>query len=403
MKERGDERMRKKSGKLAGRKAIKRPVRLAVLGCAFVMGITPMTASAASPEFARTSEEWAKLQDNILEYEEIADLIHEYNVTVQDNQYQYNEFVKDYGRTKTDVSDGYRRIADELESEMTGEDGAGLIMDFQLEQQAKQLREQADDNVEDSRTYSLAYSKAEDSLVLAAQTKFIDYYTQQLELQSAKEQKKRLENGYALSVTQRQAGLVTETEVLDAQESVQEQEKTIANLEHEIENTRQALIVMCGWNGNDQPEISAIPEINMEEINAIDLENDKRTAVENNYTLQINKLKLENAQDYDNKANIQKTIDGNEKQIQVSVTSSWNSLQTAKMSYEQAVSDEAAEERNKQLASQKWNAGMITKYEYENQQSVLEMKRIAAETAKFSLLQALENYRWDVKGLAAAE
>lgn len=385
------------------RKTMKGLVRLTALACVFVMEGSSMAASAASPEFARMSEEWAKLQDNTLEYDEIADLIHEYNVTVQDNQYQYNEFVKDYGRTNTEVADGYRRIANELESEMTGDDGSGLITDFQLEQQAKQLREQADDNVEDSRTYSLTYSQAEDSLVLSAQTKFINYYMEQLELQSAEEQKKCLENTYALTQTQRQAGLATDTEVLDAQEAVQEQEKTISNLKQEIENTRQELIVMCGWNGNDQPEISSVPEIDMEEINVIDLESDKQAALTNNYTLQINKLKLENAQDYDNKANIQKTIDGNEKQIQVSVTSSWNSLQTAKMSYEQAVSDEAAQERSMQLASQKWNAGMITQYEYENEQSSLEMKKIAVETAKLSLLQALETYRWDVNGLAAAE
>lgn len=385
------------------RKTMKGLVRLTALACVFAVEGSSMAASAASPEFARTSEEWAKLQDNTLEYDEIADLIHEYNVTVQDNQYQYNEFVKDYGRSNTEVADGYRRIANELESEMTGDDGAGLITDFQLEQQAKQLREQADDNVEDSRTYSLTYSQAEDSLVLSAQTKFINYYMEQLELQSAEEQKKCLENTYALTQTQRQAGLATDTEVLDAQEAVQEQEKTISNLKQEMENTRQELIVMCGWSGNDQPEISSVPEIDMEEINAIDLETDKQTALTNNYTLQISRLKLENAQDYDNKANIQKTIDGNEKQIQVSVTGSWNSLQTAKMSYEQAVSDEAAQERSMQLASQKWNAGMITQYEYENEQSSLEMKRIAAESAKLSLLQALETYRWDVNGLAAAE
>lgn len=61
-----------------------------------VMGISiPMTALAGSPEFSRSAEEWAGLKDNVLEYEEIGDLIHEYNVTVQNNQYDYNQFIKD--------------------------------------------------------------------------------------------------------------------------------------------------------------------------------------------------------------------------------------------------------------------------------------------------------------------
>jgi len=43
---------------------------------------SPATAYAGSPEFARTAEEWAGLKDNVMEYGELADLIHEYNVTV---------------------------------------------------------------------------------------------------------------------------------------------------------------------------------------------------------------------------------------------------------------------------------------------------------------------------------
>ena len=46
----------------------------------------PARALAASPEFARTQEEWARLRDNVLEYEEIEDLVHEYNTTVLNNR-----------------------------------------------------------------------------------------------------------------------------------------------------------------------------------------------------------------------------------------------------------------------------------------------------------------------------
>lgn len=368
-----------------------------------IMGISiPMTAQASSPEFARTAEEWARLQDNALEYDELADLIHEYNATVQNNQYAYNQFVKDYGRTKTDVAEKYRDMADELESDMTGGDGAEMISDYQLEQQAKQLREQADDNVEDSRTYQLTYSQEEDNLVKTAQSNFISYYKLQLELDAALETKHALENSYSLAAARKQAGAATDTEVLDAREAVLNQETTIANLEQSIENARQTLITMCGWQGSDQPEIQAVPELELSRIDAIDLEADQQTALETNYTLRINQIRLENAQDADNKENIQKTIDANKRQIGVSVTSAWQSLNTARLSYEQAISDEAAEERNMALAQQKWNAGMITKYEYENQQSTLTAKQIAVQTARLSLLESLENYQWNVNGLANA-
>ncbi len=377
---------------------------IVIVGIAGIMGVTaPMTSPASSPEFSRSSQEWERLRDDVLEYEEIADLIHEYNVTVQNNQYAYNAFIKDHGRTKEDVSDAYRTMADELESSMSGEYGMGMVSDFQLELQAKQLREQAEDNLEDSRIYYLNYSQAEAGLVLSAQSKFLSYYKNQLELASARQQKKVLENSCALAQTQLLAGTATQTEMLNTQEAVLDQEKSIAELEQQMESTRQSLIVMCGWKGSDHPQIGDIPEMDLSAIEAVDLEGDKQLALENNYTLQVNKRKLENAKDGDNQEKLKKTIASNERQIQLSVNNAWQSLQTAKRSYEQAVSQKALEEQNLNLSAQKWNAGMITQYEYESAQIAAETKAIAVRTALLELVEALETYRWNVNGLASAE
>lgn len=370
-----------------------------------VMGIyTPMTALAGNPEFARTPEEWARLRDNVLEYEEIGDLIHEYNVTVQNNQYDYNRFIQDYGKTREDIADAYQDLANDLEASMSGEDsGAAMVSDMQLELQAKQLREQADDNLEDSQIYYWTYEQAEDNLVLSAQSKFITYYKKILELESAQGQMRSLENEYQLSVTRRQAGTATEAEVLTCEEQMLEQEKNVAKLEQEIESTRQKLIIMLGWSGDAQPEIRDIPEVNLAEIDAINLESDKQKAQENNYTLKINKRRLENAKDNNNKEKIKNTIQGNERQIRVSVTSAWQNLQSAKLSYEQAQADLVTEQRNMELTQQKWAAGMITKYDYEKQQLALNSAENSVKETALTLLEALETYRWNVNGLALAE
>ncbi len=78
-----------------------------------MLAACPAAAFGASPEFARTAEEWERLRDNVLEYEELEDLIAEYNTTVQTNQLELNEFKRDYGTTKDDVADKYRDMADE--------------------------------------------------------------------------------------------------------------------------------------------------------------------------------------------------------------------------------------------------------------------------------------------------
>ena len=141
----------------------------------------PARVLASSPEFSRTAEEWSALQDDNLEYSEIADLIHEYNPTVQNNQYEYQKFIRDYGTTREDVSNSYLDLAEDLEASKSGDDsGSGRVSDLSLEVQAKSLREQADNNLEDSRIYYLNYAQAEDNLVLSAQSKFLSYYKNQL-------------------------------------------------------------------------------------------------------------------------------------------------------------------------------------------------------------------------------
>ncbi|MCD8371111.1 MAG: TolC family protein [Clostridiales bacterium] len=374
-----------------------------ILAC--VMGISvPMAALASSPEFSRTQEEWERLQDNILEYEEIADLIHEYNVTVQNNQYEYQQFLNDYGTTRTDVSNEYLKLASDLESSKSGGDTASeKVSDLQLELQAKSLREQADDNIEDSHIYYLTYEQAEDNLAMSAQSKFIAYYDYQLQLDEAEATQQTLEDAYNLAGLKQQAGTATQAEVLTALEAVQTQDNTEETLRQQIENTRQSLIVMLGWNGSDEPEIRDLPAVDLSAIETIDLEADQESAVENNYTLQINQRKYENAATDARRDDLAKTIESNRKNIRVSVASAYQSLQTSRLSYEQAVSDQIAALRDQELAQQKWNAGMITQYEWNEYSVTAETKELAVRRAEIDLLQAYETYQWYVNGLASAE
>ena len=60
------------------------------LGRGGLFAIPPLEA-IASPEFAYPPEKWAALRDNVMEYEELADLVHEYNATVINNRLEYDE------------------------------------------------------------------------------------------------------------------------------------------------------------------------------------------------------------------------------------------------------------------------------------------------------------------------
>lgn len=364
----------------------------------------PARVLASSPEFSRTAEEWSALQDDNLEYSEIADLIHEYNPTVQNNQYEYQKFIRDYGTTREDVSNSYLDLAEDLEASKSGDDsGSGRVSDLSLEVQAKSLREQADNNLEDSRIYYLNYAQSEDNLVLSAQSKFLSYYKNQLQLEEAQATLTRLKQDYELAQTKHSAGTITDADVLTALEAVQDQENTTQKMEQQVESTRQSLIVMLGWDSSAQPTIGELPEVDLSVVDQIDLSADQQTALEKNYTLLVNQRKLENAVSDDTKRNLNTMIAGNERKIRASVASAYQNLKNAKLAYEQAQASLTTQERQASLAEQKLSAGMITAYENQTQQIALTNSRLALKEASISYQDALETYRWNVNGLASAQ
>lgn len=370
---------------------------------AALAAVSPAAALAASPEFAYTEEEWAALQDNTLEYEEIEKLIKEYNVTYQNNMAEYRDFVDEYGTTNEEWSDAYRELADEFYSEMgDGDTASSMLSNLQLEQQAENMLTQADEAVDDSETYRLEYEKQAKNLVLQAQSYMISYHRQRLNLANAEEQKALIEANYGLTQAKLAAGMATQIDLLNAEASIRTQEQSISSQRTALEQTRQNLIVMLGWNAGDQPEIGEVPQVSMEEINAIDVAAGKEAALANNYTLRINKRRLENSSEDSVTDKLKNTIEDNEKKIRLSVESAYQSLLAAKLSYEQAVASNETAQAQLAISAAGLQAGTITALAYEQQQANADAAQIAVQTAALDLFEAYQTYEWNVNGLAGA-
>ncbi|MEY8354776.1 TolC family protein, partial [Lachnospiraceae bacterium 54-53] len=239
------------------------------------------TAWAGSPEFARTPEEWAKLRDNVMEYDELAGLVREYNVTVQKNQLDISDKKNDRRITSDEYAQYYRDAASDARSNISGDDP---VTDAQSAVNAAKADEQADNNVEDLKVYQFTYDQEEANLVATARSSMISYFQQTYELESAKNSLELLEALYQSAQTKKNVGMATQIDVLTAQEDLQNARTSIDKLTASIEETRQKLCIMLGWKYNDMPEIREIPAVDMERIAAMNPETDKETALENNYT-----------------------------------------------------------------------------------------------------------------------
>ena len=379
----------------------------AVILAAGAITAMPLQAFAQqSPEFAYSAEKWATLRDNKLEFDEIKDLVHEYNPTVIQNEISYKDYLT---KNRDDVAQEYYDKANEIYFNINYPDsddanyGSGVAAALHNEQQAKNLMEQGDENTDDQATKRIQYDQAEARLAKQAQGLMITYWTQYYNLDSQKARIEQAKNSYQSEQNRLAAGMSTQSKVLSAKESVFNAEAALVTTESNLASTKESLCLMLGWSYGADVEIAELPEPDQSKIAAIDVNADIQTALENSYAYRLTQKQLTNARTDTVKEKLTETEKNQKETISNSVKSAYDSLLLAQSNYEQAQSALALEEVSMKSADAKLAAGTITKNTYENQKASYTTAQVTAQTQKLSLLQAMNDYDWAVNGLASAE
>lgn len=385
--------------------------KYAALGLSCLLAVAgPATSAAAAqtdtPEFARSAEEWARLQDNRLEYEEIPDLIHEYNTTVINNRIDYRDY---RGKDRKDIAKRYRDTAKDIRDSIeypgdpTDMSYSSMMMAAQTsETTAKNLEEMADNNVDDEQVIRLQYEQVEQNLVLNTRLNLISYYQKLLNQKLTEENEKLLQLQYEVVQNQEAAGTATQLEVINARQAIEQQASTAITDSRETETLKQQICVATGWNYNAAPEFGPLPEFDPAMIYGIDLEADKAKALETNYTLKINRRKYENSTSANTKKTLEETIRDNQQKISSDIQTKYNTLLNAAVSYEVAQTEETVAAQNLAAMETKFQTGMASRLEYQQEQYNLASKTNAIENAKMAMFTAWVNYEGAVNGLASA-
>lgn len=364
------------------------------------LAMTTVPACAASPEFAHSEEEWAKLRDNVMEYWEIEDLIHEYNTTVQNNEHDYNDKKSD--PSADDIAEEYRDAAEELRDLITGEDSA-LLTDAMYAAQANQLEQLADNNVMDLKVYRLAYDQTEKTLAMAAQTQLASYHQMLMNLETLQKNRALLQKVSEVTEAQYAVGMASRLEVISAKKSVLTADASIHELETAIKNLKQNLCVMLGWKYDAEPEIMEIPAPDMDRIAGMNPAEDVKTALENNYTLRMNLQKLENAEGLYTKQSLENTIQDNEQKIGTALETDYRAVLQAKIALEDAKSQLETQQTRLNVASEMYRVGSASELAYMQQETATFAQNQAVKLAEIQLFMAMETYDWDVRGMASAQ
>ena len=388
--------IRKRAKRLAG----------AVLAAGTITAMPFQAFAQRSPEFAYSAEKWATLRDNKLEFDEISDLVHEYNPTVVQNEISYKDYLT---KNRDDVAQDYYDKANEIYSNISYPDsddanyGSGVAAALRNEQQAKSLMEQGDENTDDQATMRIQYDQAEARLAKQAEGLMITYWTQYYNLDGQKARIDEAKLSFQSEQNRLAAGMSTQAKVLSAKESVASAEAALVTAESNLASTKESLCLMLGWGYGADVEIAELADPDQSKIAAIDVSADIQTALENSYAYRLTKKQLTNARTDSVKEKLSETEKNQRETISNSVKSAYDSLLLAQSDYEQAQSALALQEVSMKSADAKLAAGTITKNTYESQKASYTTAQVTARTQKLSLLQAMNDYDWAVNGLASAE
>lgn len=394
----------------AGKTASVLMLSVAILAPGIFPAQAAPTGPGAPPERERyDAETLARLQDNRIEYDEIADLVHEYNPDISKAWNTYMSSKEDYAgivtelesqyRTVKDTADGYISAGQLMGSQLLISTGRQLTKGYQGVIQG--MRDTVNEWDTNKRNTSML-RRAERQVTAGTQSAMIGYETIRQNIATLETMVKLYEQQADMMNRMAALGMATGTDLASANNSLLTARVQLASLSDQQESVRRTLCMLLGYDPDSYPEICPIPEFDMIRLEGMDLEQDTVKAIGNNQTL-IAQRTSEKGNTNDQIAARSRMIDEGDQKLTIEMRRLYQEVQDKKAAYEAAQTGFAAAQLSRDAAERQYQLGLLSQVQYIGTQISYYQKKAEKESANLNLLQAMENYDWGVLGFAAVE
>ena len=369
----------------------RKQITAAALAALAAISLTVPAYAAAGPSGKTTyiNGAGAGAEDTVLDYNDIDQRIENYNTNYKQlnstlvNSTQSLDAARELREGASDLMDE----AYELRSDGLNETTRELYDSYK--ETAKELRKQAQKltNEELGSSYKKTLRQTKSKLVASTQQLMIQY-SETIAKQEL--MNKQIELAQAnLDAANRMAamGMKSVQDIQTAQETLKQAESGAAQLKYGIDNMRQNLLILTGWNHDSAPEIRPVPASDLSRIDQMNPENDLRS------------LKGASASGSSARNVKKRNVAQSEQDVASTLQALYNTVISKRQSYEAALSEYAAAEQKMQAADRKYSLGMMGKLEYLSAQAEFLTSKSNKEVADIELFSAMEKYDWAVKGL----
>ena len=356
----------------------------------------------------------SKLQDNVLEYDERALRVREYNPNISEAWRKYGESKEDYQNMLTELESTYDDSMDNIDAVLKPLKQAEKLMP-QLKGTVKQMSSLKSGyhslvqgirdtvtNWDTSKRNTSQIRQYEKQVISGAQSAMIGYNT-------IVDNKATLETMVDLyqkqcDMYQRMAalGLANQTDVVSAQTSLIGAKSQLASLQSQQDSVYRTLCLLLGYDTDSGVEIRNLPDFDMSRLDGMNLKADTKKAIGNNYTLIGQRTSAKGETNAQIAARLN-TIEEGEQKLTIEMQRLYQDVLDKKAAYEAAMTGYEAAEKSNGAAQRQYQNGLLSEMQYVGTQISYNQKKAAKESAELDLWTAMNAYDWGIEGLAAVE
>ena len=356
----------------------------------------------------------SKLQDNVLEYDELALRVREYNPNISEAWRKYGESKEDYQNMLTELESTYDDSMDNIDAVLKPLKQAEKLMP-QLKGTVKQMSSLKSGyhslvqgirdtvtNWDTSKRNTSQIRQYEKQVISGAQSAMIGYNT-------IVDNKATLETMVDLyqkqcDMYQRMAalGLANQTDVVSAQTSLIGAKSQLASLQSQQDSVYRTLCLLLCYDTDSGVEIRNLPDFDMSRLDGMNLKADTKKAIGNNYTLIGQRTSAKGETNAQIAARLN-TIEEGEQKLTIEMQRLYQDVLDKKAAYEAAMTGYEAAEKSNGAAQRQYQNGLLSEMQYVGTQISYNQKKAAKESAELDLWTAMNAYDWGIEGLAAVE
>ena len=364
----------------------------------------------------------AYLQDNVITFEELGDLVQYYNPSYQQLLGSVMPMV-DAGKEtasqmrSSDTLEMMKESRTELLKAMSEMDpNAASPVEQMAYQQTSAMFQAVNTGIRGTEQGIKAISKAsgsiEDqtrdlraqtlySLTSAVQQMFIGYHQALASRDLCLAAAELSEAAEQSAETQRSVGMATDNDVLSAQQALLSAQNQIISLDNTLASLRQNLYLMTGFSYDATVEIGEVPAPDLTKIDAMNPAVDITRAINNSYSLKTLDDTLKNSKaGYLTKEERKKEA---EDEIRMQLEALYQTVLTNRAAYEAASTTSEAAALAEESSRRQYELGLIGRLQYLQTKAASLQQKMAVDNASLALSQAILDYEWALKGIILSE